>query len=101
MTFVILFQDNPDADPTLRSTHMRSHLAFLEDNANVIQAAGPLGHPDGTGAGGMWIVNTPTPDAANDLVKADPFWPTGLRDSYQILVWTQVFADGERQIRPG
>jgi uncharacterized protein YciI len=30
------------------------------------------------------------------LVKADPFWPTGLRKSVRILAWTQVFADGKR-----
>jgi uncharacterized protein YciI len=29
-------------------------------------------------------------------VKADPFWPTGLRHSVRILSWSQVFADGKR-----
>ncbi|WP_146348241.1 YciI family protein [Falsiphaeobacter marinintestinus] len=99
MPFVILFQDNPDADPAIRPRHMDAHLAFLEAHAETVVSAGPLTDADGIGAGGIWIVNTPTADAADALVKADPFWPTGLRASYQILSWTQVFADGQRQIR--
>ncbi|MEP4481942.1 MAG: YciI family protein [Alphaproteobacteria bacterium] len=101
MPFVILFQDNPDADPAIRTSHMDAHLAFLEAHSDTVVSAGPLAHPDGTGAGGIWIVDTPTADAADALVKTDPFWPTGLRASYRILSWTQVFTDGKRQIRTG
>jgi uncharacterized protein YciI len=32
------------------------------------------------------------------LVEADPFWPTGLRKSIQILEWTRVYADGRKMI---
>jgi hypothetical protein len=32
------------------------------------------------------------------LVEADPFWPTGLRKSIQILEWTQVYVDGQKMI---
>ena len=31
-------------------------------------------------------------------IKADPFWPTGLRRSVRILSWAQVFAEGRRLI---
>ena len=32
------------------------------------------------------------------LVRDDPFWPTGLRQSVKVLEWKQVFAHGKRLI---
>ncbi len=95
---VILFEDDPKADPNIRSTHMPAHLAFLERHSGEIQAAGPLSDTTGAGAGGIWIVDVPDATAAERLVKADPFWATGLRKSYRVLAWRQVFAYGTRQI---
>lgn len=98
MKFIILFRDNPDADPDVRKTHMPLHLDFLERHRDTIDAAGPLTAEDGTGAGGLWILDAPDAAAVEVLVKEDPFWPTGLRQSYDILAWKQVFAEGTRQI---
>ena len=42
------------------------------------------------------MVEADSPDVVDALVKADPFWPTGLRHSVRILSWSQVFADGRR-----
>ncbi|MEM8740732.1 MAG: YciI family protein [Pseudomonadota bacterium] len=107
MPFAVLFEDAPEkADQ--RAAHMAAHLAFLQANAGVISAAGPLvaaaglgagPHPaPGAPAGGLWIV---TAQGAGDdagavqrLVEADPFWPTGLRRRVRILNWRQVFAEG-------
>ena len=100
MKFVILFEDNPDASPDIRSTHMPDHLAFLERNKNSVSAAGPLKDEAGQPAGGIWIVDADSADTARKLVEEDPFWPTGLRKSVNILAWTQVFADGKRLISP-
>ena len=101
MTFIILFEDAPDADPAIRKTHMPDHLAFLQAHRDVISAAGPLFSPQGDGRGGMWVITTPDASAAQALVEADPFWPTGLRKSVTILEWRQVFADGVPLIAPG
>lgn len=98
MAMIILFEDNPDAAPDLRQQHMAAHLAFLEANGGEISSAGPLFTPDGAGAGGIWVLLGDDTSRADALVKADPFWPTGLRKSYRILRWTQVFRDGTRQI---
>lgn len=98
MKFIILFKDNPDADPNIRKTHMPHHLDFLERHRDTVQSAGPLIDPDGTGAGGIWILEATDAAAVDALVKEDPFWSTGLRLSYEILSWKQVFADGKRQI---
>lgn len=99
MKYIILFEDNASADPKIRQDLMPNHLAFLEANATVILSAGPLHGESGTAAGGLWIVETDTPEAANALVRQDPFWPTGLRKSHRILAWSQVFTDGQRLIK--
>ncbi len=100
MKFIILFEDDPGAAPDLRQRHMAAHLAFLEAHAGEIDAAGPLSDPDGQGRDGLWVVDVDGPDRAEALIRADPFWPTGLRQSYTILHWTQVYAAGARLIHP-
>ena len=95
MMFAILFEDD-DTRADERQNHMAAHLAFLENNAGTISAAGPLKDTrDGTPAGGLWLVEAPSAAAARTLVETDPFWPTGLRKSVRILQWTQVFAHGK------
>jgi len=91
MLFAILFEDNPDADPNIRKSLMPDHLAFLENQKGQVHAAGPMKERDGTPAGGLWLVDAASAEAVDALVKSDPFWPTGLRKSYQVLAWTQVF----------
>jgi uncharacterized protein len=98
MKFIILFEDNPSADPGIRRTHMPAHLAFLEANSRRISAAGPLSKPSGASAGGLWLVDLGSEGEIEQLIHQDPFWPTGLRKSFTILKWTQVYADGARLI---
>ena len=100
MKFIILFEDAPDGDPDIRKNHMAQHLDFLERNSNKIEAAGPLSDPARMGRDGIWIVDADAEDDVDRLVKEDPFWPTGLRKSYAIIRWTQVFAKGSRLIQP-
>ncbi len=100
MKFVVLFEDDPKADPDIRPRHMAAHLAFLERNG-AVEAAGPLTDAGGAPAGGLWVVEADTAQAVEDLVHNDPFWPTGLRQGVRILAWTQVFAGGKPRIRPG
>jgi uncharacterized protein YciI len=98
MLYAVLFEDDPARGPEVRRQHMPAHLGFLEAKARHIRAAGPLRDPSGDAAGGLWLVEAETPQAVDALVKADPFWPTGLRRSARILTWSQVFADGKRLI---
>lgn len=98
MKFIILFEDDPAAPADVRSRFMPAHLAFLEANASSISAAGPLSDREGAPAGGLWVVDVDSPEDADRLVRADPFWPTGLRKSFRVLAWRQVFADGRKQM---
>jgi uncharacterized protein YciI len=96
--FAVLFEDHAADADEIRRRLMPDHLAFLERHAGAIQAAGPLRLPDGSAAGGLWLVMDETAEAVEHLVHEDPFWPTGLRKSVRICAWTQVFAEGVRQI---
>lgn len=100
MLFAVLFEDEPSAPADLRRRFMEAHLAFLEAEAARVAAAGPLLEPCGAAAGGLWLVEAQDAAEVEALVRADPFWPTGLRRSVRILAWRRVFAEGRRQIRP-
>lgn len=93
MLYAVLFQDNPEHEDQ-RPTHMSAHLAFLDTHAHQILSAGPLFAADGTGRGGMWLVEAADADTVEALTRADPFFPTGLRKSITVLEWRQVFRDG-------
>ncbi|MEO0344505.1 MAG: YciI family protein [Pseudomonadota bacterium] len=96
--FIVLFEDNPNADAAIRKTHMEDHLSFLQRHADTVVAAGPLIERDGSIGSGLWIVDSPSRETVIQLIKEDPFWPTGLRSAFEIKQWRQVFADGQRQI---
>jgi len=98
MKFIVLFEDNPGVGSDVRKRNMPQHLQFLSENSEYIDAAGPLNNADGSGAGGIWIVEAASESDVTHLVETDPFWPTGLRKSVRILSWTQVFANGEALI---
>lgn len=95
MLFIILFHDNPNADVDIQPRFMAQHLDFLTRHKDIICAAGPLKEEDGQVKGGLWLVDVKTTKEAWDLVKVDPFWPTGLRDKIEIKQWNRVFADGQ------
>lgn len=98
MMYAVLFEDD-DSRADMRPKYMPDHLAFLEQNAAHIQAAGPLKDAKtDTAAGGLWIVEADNGQTVQSLVEADPFWPTGLRKSVRVLEWTQVFSDGKRRL---
>lgn len=98
MIYAVLFEDSEKVDPEVRQKYMSDHLTFLVNERHKIKAAGPLSDTDRSPAGGLWLVDADNPEAVQHLVKTDPFWPTGLRKSFRILAWTQVFADGKCQI---
>jgi uncharacterized protein len=91
MIYCVMFEDNEEFAGA-RAEKMSMHLEFLNKNATVIHAAGPLFDAmTKTSAGGLWIVETDSIEDVLDYIKLDPFWSTGLRKSYRILEWRQVF----------
>ena len=98
MKYAVLFEDN-DEFAHMRPKFMAAHLQFLGDNSDRIETAGPMKDTaSGEPAGGLWIVEAEDAQQVRALVESDPFWPTGLRKSIQILEWTQVYAGGKKLI---
>jgi uncharacterized protein len=92
--FAVLFEDNTAFADEVRSRYMRAHLDFLMRNQAAIKSAGPLQEGQGAPAGGLWLVEAGAANEVEELVRDDPFWPTGLRRSVRVLAWKQVFVDG-------
>src|SRR5262249_7385927 len=97
MLYVVLFTDNAE-HAEMRGRLMPAHLDFLEGEKDRIRAAGPLRDADGSGAGGLWLVEAEGREEVEQLCRKDPFWPSGLRRSIRVLEWAQVFAQGRRLI---
>jgi hypothetical protein len=99
LLYIVIFEDNPAAPADLRRRHMAAHLAFLERHGRRIKAAGPLQDASGGPSGGLWLVEADDAGEVDALVRDDPLWPTGLRRSFRIAHWAQVFADGNRLVQ--
>lgn len=99
MIFAILFEDEP-AHTHKRAAVMRDHLAFLTRHADTVHAAGPMLTEGGEGAGGLWVVEAESFEAAAALTREDPFHPTGLRRTITVLEWKQVFTGVATAGRP-
>ena len=92
--FIVLFRENPDAPSSIRKDVFPAHLAFLEEHATQITDAGTLFHADNSRFGGLWIIEADNHSKVVDLVHNDPFWPTGLRLSFEVLEWRKVVEAG-------
>ncbi|MGE4247879.1 MAG: YciI family protein [Parvibaculaceae bacterium] len=96
MDYAVIFADNEEKSGK-RAEFMKEHIAFLRAHDGLISAAGPMKDAQtGSPAGGLWLVSAASAEEVVALVKADPFWPTGLRKSYQILEWKKVHAVAAR-----
>jgi uncharacterized protein YciI len=98
MLFAVLFEDDPSHAES-RKRLMAEHLAFLQNNAAAIKAAGPLVAEGRSGfTGGLWLVEASSREQVWRHCEDDPLRTSGLRKSVQIFEWKQVFADGTRLI---
>jgi uncharacterized protein YciI len=74
--------------------HLRAHIAWLEANKNVILIGGSLRQALGqVPKGGLWIAEAQSKSQLEDLLKTDPFYVAGLRQSYEILHWSKANED--------
>lgn len=96
MLFIVLFSDKPDCGE-IRASKLQAHIDWLEKNKKFIPVGGSLRQELGeTPKGGLWIVNADSKDQIDTLIKTDPFFIAGLRQSYEILHWSK--ANAERMV---
>lgn len=93
MLFAVTFSDKPGKQE-LRTRKLCAHIDWLDRHSSDILVAGSLRHNLGENAvGGLWIVDLPDKSSVESLLKTDPFWTVGLRESYEILHWSKAFED--------
>ncbi len=92
MLFAVIFTDRPDSG-AIRAANLQAHIEWLEHHKDVIPAGGSLRHaPDEPPKGGLWIAQAESKAQLEALIKTDPFWMAGLRQSCEILHWSKANA---------
>ncbi len=96
MLFAVIFNDKV-AHEHVRAKHLRSHIEWLEKNEAVILIGGSLRHQlDEVPKGGLWIADAQSKVELETLLRTDPFYTAGLRESYEVLHWSK--AKRERKV---
>ena len=93
MLFAVLFTDGPEQG-NLRAQNLDAHIRWVADHRDVVLVAGSLRvQPNSVPRGALWIVEADSKLAVLDLVKSDPFYVCGLRNSVEILHWSKAFEE--------
>jgi uncharacterized protein len=93
MLFILRFTNNPDRVGLL-SKFYPAHLEWLKEHESVVLVPGAIRtEPDAVPVGGLWIVRAESKSEVDSLFRTDPFWVNGLRQSYEILLWSKAFPD--------
>ncbi len=90
--FVVLAWDAPSsasARQRLRDDHF-AHIAGIVDRISV---AGPLKDADGASIGSLFVLDVDSPEEAEGVLRADPYFNAGVWERWQVLPF--VAAAGE------
>ena len=95
MLFAIIFTDKLGYGE-VRKANLQAHIDWLERNKELVPVGGSLRHELGeTPIGGLWIAEAETKAQLEEIIKTDPFYIAGLRESYEVLHWSK--ANGQRK----
>jgi hypothetical protein len=93
MLFAVMFTDNP-GHGALRAEHLDAHIDWVDDHKDVVLVAGSLrDEPQAVPRGGLWVVEAQSKAAVLELMKTDPFYTCGLRQSVEVLYWSKALQD--------
>jgi uncharacterized protein len=93
MLFAVIFTDKPDHG-AVRAAHLQAHVEWLELHQALVPIGGSLRHePGDVPKGGLWIAHAESKAQLDALIKSDPFYLAGLRQSYEILHWSKANAE--------
>ncbi len=90
--YAIMAWDHPDA-PAKRMECRAAHFAYIETIMDKIVLAGPLKTDDGGFAGSLLIVKADNREAAEAILKSDPYYTGGVWARWDISLF--VAAAGE------
>jgi len=90
MLFAVLFTDKPD-HAHLRAEQLNAHIQWVDANKQTVLVAGSLRHEPGeVPKGGLWVVEASSKGSVLELVKTDPFFTCGLRQSVEVFHWSKA-----------
>jgi uncharacterized protein len=90
MLFAVIFTDKP-GHGELRAANLAAHIAWLERHRELIPVGGSLRREPGeVPQGGLWIAEAESKEQIEALLRTDPFWTAGLRQSHQVLHWSKA-----------
>lgn len=93
MAFLIETFDKPAALP-LRLAVSDKHLAYLEQNKELLIACGAKLDDDGDNAdGGIYLVDMESRAEAEAFIAADPFFQAGLFREVRVIRWRKAYLD--------
>ncbi|MFZ6862148.1 YciI family protein [Undibacterium sp. Ji67W] len=93
MLFAVIFTDQP-GKANVRLENLSAHIEWLEINKHIIPIGGSLREELGqVPKGGLWIAEANSKNQIEELLKTDPFYIAGLRQSYDILHWSKANED--------
>jgi uncharacterized protein YciI len=93
MLFAVIFIDHA-GKAEVRAQYLHEHIEWLETNKNVIPIGGSLRQELGqVPKGGLWIAEAQSKSQLEELLKTDPFYVAGLRQSYEVLHWSKANED--------
>ncbi len=96
MPYAVVALDKEGGAP-LRAELRPQHLAYLEQHAAKLLAAGAMLADDGASpVGSLLVFDIDDRAEVEALVAADPFSKAGLFQSVAIRPWRKVFFDGAR-----
>jgi uncharacterized protein YciI len=83
-TFAILAWDS-EQGAAKRAEHRAAHFAHIETVMEKIALAGPLKDDDGNFVGSMVVAHVPNRDAAEALLRSDPYFAGGVWEKWEIF----------------
>lgn len=93
MLFAVIFADRPNHGD-VRELNLQAHLEWLERNKEMVLIGGSLREELGEiPKGGLWIAKAESRAQLEELIKSDPFFIAGLRQSYEVLHWSKANAE--------
>lgn len=99
MPYLIYAVDKPNS-AKLRADTRDVHLKYLDDNKNLLLAAGALIDDDGTGGNAsVLIVDTDDRAEAEAFAAGDPFAKAGLFQSSTVTRWRKAFFNKENCLK--
>jgi uncharacterized protein YciI len=93
MLFAVILHDKL-GQGALRAKLLPEHLYWLDRHSGEVLVAGSLRQePDDVPLGGLWVVEAECKEKVVALMQSDPFFISGLRESYDVLHWSKAFPD--------